>query len=265
MTHAARTSAAFSKFQNTFEKFLKSPLTLQGKFIMPPKLLEIQLEDFDTIINHADLYAPGDDLVGMPIPLCWSVTTPSEARRRLEFHMTKQKERFLGDSTARFLKVVNDKSGEIMSIARWHWYPEGYSYTKGIHWETFNPIEGQTWPQEMNIEAHNHILRIRDAEREHWTEKGKPCWILMHLVTRMSQRGRGAAKMLVNWGIEKARRDGAPAYLEAGVLGVPLYARHGFQTIGELRVDLRPYGIESEIVMAKMGLFPGDRNLEDLR
>ncbi|TVY62347.1 hypothetical protein LSUE1_G008540, partial [Lachnellula suecica] len=159
---------------------------------MPLNLQEMQLSDFDTIINHADIYAPNDDLVGMPTPLCWSVTTHQEARKRLEFHMAKQKQRFLGDSTARCLKVVDSDSGEIISMARWHWYPAGYSYTDGAHWETHNPKDGAEWPQEMNVEAHNHILRSRDAERETWMQKG-PCWVLMHLVTRTSQRGRGAA------------------------------------------------------------------------
>lgn len=174
--------------------------------------------------------------------------------------MAKQKERFLGDSSARCLKIVDEESGDIISMARWHWYPSGYSYSKGIHWETHNPIEGVTWPEEMNVEAHNHILISRDKERENWMEKG-PCWILMHLVTRQSHRGRGAASMLIEWGIERAREDGAPAYLEAGVLGVPAYRRHGFREIGELlRVDLRECGVDMEIVMAKMGWFPEGRN-----
>lgn len=221
---------------------------------MPLKLKEMELKDFDTITDHANIYPPGDDLVGPPTHVCWLVTTQSEAQNRLKFHMAKQKERFLGDTSARFLKIIDEETGEIISMARWHWYPTGYSYTDSSHWE---PVSGRPWPSEMNVEMHNFFLEARDAAREHWQEKGQPCWILMHLVTRASHRGKGAASMLVEWGVERARRDGAPAYLEAGPLAVPLYARHGFQQIGDpLRFDLREHGIDLDLVIAKMGVFP---------
>lgn len=173
--------------------------------------------------------------------------------------MNKQKARFLGDTSAHYLKLVDDETGEIVSMARWHWYPEGYSYSDKIHWETHNPVEGQSWPEGMNVELHNFILSTRDAEREHWQEKGKPCWMLMHLVTRTSQRRRGAASLLINWGVERAQRDGTPAYLEAGVMGVPVYVKHGFQQVGHLtKLDLRPYGLDMDFVMAKMAIFPDE-------
>ncbi|TVY89155.1 hypothetical protein LAWI1_G005798 [Lachnellula willkommii] len=188
----------------------------------------------------------------------WFWQADEEAQNRLDFHMTKQKDRFLGDTSARYLKIIDEETGEIISMARWHWYPDGYSYTQGIHWETHNAVEGRPWPKGMNVELHNWILVARDAEREHWQEKGQPCWILMHLVTRASQRGRGAASMLVEWGVERARKDGVPAYLEAGALAIPLYAKHGFRQIGDLlRIDLRGYGVDLDFVMAKMGFFPG--------
>ncbi|TVY17184.1 hypothetical protein LARI1_G003840 [Lachnellula arida] len=232
---------------------LSTPLSLT----MPLKLKEIDLEDFNTMTDHANIYPPEDDLVGPPTPICWLVTTPSEAQNRLDFHMTKQKERYLGDTSARYLKIIDEETGEIISMARWHWYPDGYSYTEGIHWETHNAVEGCPWPKGMNVELHNWILTRRDAAREHWQEKGQPCWILMHLVTRASQRGRGAASMLINWGVERARKDAVPAYLEAGVLAVPLYAKHGFRQVGDLlRFDLRGHGVDLDFVMAKMGFFP---------
>lgn len=224
---------------------------------MPLKLQKIELEDFDIMVNHANVHPPGDDLVGMPTPLLWPVSTSEDALARLHFHMTKQKERFLGDSSARYLKVIDEETNAIISIARWHWYPEGYSYTEGIHWETHNPVEGRPWPEKLNVELHNLILTRRDAAREHWQKADKPCWILMHLVTRAPERGRGAARMLIDWGVQRATEDGVPAYLEAGVMGVPVYAKQGFKKAGELlEIDMRPHGIEMDIVMANMVLLP---------
>jgi hypothetical protein len=222
---------------------------------MALKLSKIQLEDFDNMINHARIYPVGDDLVGPPTPICWPVNSQIEAEKRLQFHMSKQRGRFLGDHSASYLKVVNEDTEEIVSMARWHYYPNGYSYEEGIGWEIHSPVEGLPFPPEMNVALHNFILSARDAERKKWMAKGKPCWILMHLVTRTSQRGRGAASMLIDWGVEKAREDNIPAYLEASVLGRPVYEKHGFQQIGELMVlDLREYSVDMDMVMAKMGV-----------
>lgn len=219
------------------------------------KLLEIRLEDFDTMVNHARIYPVGDDLVGPPTPICWPVFSQIEAQERLRFHMSKQRGRFLGDRSATYLKIVDEDTEEIVSIARWHYYPHGYSYADGIEWEIHSPVEGKLFPREMNIELHNYILSARDAERENWMAKDEPCWILMHMVTRASQRGRGAAGMLINWGVEKARVDGISAYLEAGTIGRPIYEKHGFQEIGEpMLLDLRPYGVDMDFAMAKMGV-----------
>ena len=39
--------------------------------------------------------------------------------------------------------------------------------------------------------------------------------------------------MLVQWGMDCAVKSGVKAYLEAGVMGMDLYARWGFGTVGE--------------------------------
>lgn len=227
---------------------------------MPLQLLEVQLEDFETMINHANIYLPGDDLVGPPTPLCWPITSQSsqeESIARLTFHVSKLRSRFLGDPTGKYLKIVDEETKEIISIARWHYYPSGYSYTQGIGWELHTPISGQEFPEGMNIELHNYILDSRDKERENWMEKGKPCYVLMHLVTRPSQRKRGAAGMLINWGIEKGKEEGVLVYLEAGAMAKHVYEKLGFRQNGEhLVVDLRGHGMDMDFVMAKMQIKP---------
>ncbi|KAH7397807.1 hypothetical protein BKA64DRAFT_48131 [Cadophora sp. MPI-SDFR-AT-0126] len=224
---------------------------------MSLKLQKVSLEDFDTMINHANIYPPGDDLVGPPTPFFWPVSSREEALQRLQLHMTKQKSRFLGDPTATYLKVIDEETQEIISIARWHYYPCGFSFEDTIGWEIHSPVEGQPFPKGMNIDLHNFILTERDLERKNWIVKGKPCWILMHLVTRGSQRGRGAAGKLITWGVEKANADGVPAYLEASALAKPLYERYGFKQIGNLlELDLRVHGVDMDIAMAKMGILP---------
>lgn len=221
---------------------------------MPLKLLKIQFEDFDIMTNHAIIYPPGDDLVGPPTPVCWPVSSQEAAHTRLYLHMAKQRSRFLGDKSAAYLKVVDDSTREIVAIARWHYYPAGYSYESGIQWETYSAVEAAAFPEEMNIGLHNFILSARDAGRQNWMVKGEPCWILMHLVTRSSRRNQGAAGLLIDWGVQLSTTHGVPVYLEAGALGRPVYEKHGFRQIGDLvTLDLRPFGVEMDFVLARMG------------
>jgi hypothetical protein len=100
---------------------------------MPLRIAPVVLSDFDTIISHASRFPPGDDLVAPPIsPLYWPVQNSDEALRRLQFNMAHQRERFLKEPSARFMKIVDDKNGEIICLARWHYYPEGYVYDRDI-------------------------------------------------------------------------------------------------------------------------------------
>ena len=221
------------------------------------RLSPLTAEDFSSITNHANIFEPGDDLVGPPVPVCWPVSTREEAQTRLQVHMEKQSQRYLKDPSVNYLKVIDD-SGSILSVARWHWYPKGYSYEKEAHWETYPETAlSEQWAKRFNIPLNNFILGSRDAARASWMEKDQPCWILMHMLTRSSKRGKGAARLLIQWGIEQAERKGVPAYLEAGVMGKPIYEKIGFRQVGELmELDLRPFGVETTFVMAKMAYFP---------
>jgi GNAT superfamily N-acetyltransferase len=225
-------------------------------------LQPLQLLDFDTLIAHAHSGPPGEDLTGPPTPLCCPVTTQADASARLAFHFAKQRARFLNDPTVRYMKAVECSSAdenkkEIISIARWHYYPTGYNFARDIHWETYNNPAPVVVPKSFNIALHNHILTTRDAARSGWMAANKPCWVLMHIVTHPAHRGKGAAGMLIRWGVEQAERDGMPAYLEAGVMGRPIYERYGFIQVGELlEVDLKEGGGEGVFVMCKMVYFP---------
>ena len=164
------------------------------------------------------------------------------------------------------MKVIDDTDNSIVSVARWHCYPTGFSYEKDGHWELAPDDNIGTKPQQrgMNVPLHNHILSTRDAARAGWQHgPGSPCWILMHMVTRPSQRGKGAAGLLIEWGIQQAEKDGVPAYLEAGVKGRPIYEKYGIRQVGELLiVDLSRHGGVGEFEMTKMVFSPSVSKVE---
>lgn len=53
-------------------------------------------------------------------------------------------------------------------------------------------------------------------------------------------------------GVDKAKHDKCPAYLEADPAGLSLYKKHGFVEVGKIPVDLKPFGVPHELVITKM-------------
>ena len=68
--------------------------------------------------------------------------------------------------------------------------------------------------------------------------KGRKHWYLEFLATRPEEQGKGAAGMLLRWGIQKADEEGTEAYLEASPDGKPIYEHYGFEEVEKLVVSL---------------------------
>lgn len=64
----------------------------------------------------------------------------------------------------------------------------------------------------------------------------------------------GAGTLLINWGIRTARQHGLWTGLFASPLGELLYARLGFESVGD--VTVRVEGQDEEIGVKAMGLRP---------
>jgi len=63
---------------------------------------------------------------------------------------------------------------------------------------------------------------------------GEPCWFLDLVGVAPAAQGRGLGRALVRHGLERARADGCPAFLETGTpRNVPFYESLGFQVVGE--------------------------------
>lgn len=76
--------------------------------------------------------------------------------------------------------------------------------------------------------------------------------MLCTLLTKHTQRKRGAGSMLVRWGVERAKRDGVPAFLEATPAGAPIYESLGFRQVGQAELQLQQFGFAEPIVLARM-------------
>lgn len=49
--------------------------------------------------------------------------------------------------------------------------------------------------------------------------------------------------MLLTAGLAEADRDGARTYIEASAKGLPLYLKHGWVKVDEIKIDGSKYGI----------------------
>ena len=58
--------------------------------------------------------------------------------------------------------------------------------------------------------------------------------------------------MLVKWGLDQAKKDNVPAFLEAGQNAAPLYEKCGFQRVGETALNLEEYGFEDPKILSRM-------------
>jgi GNAT superfamily N-acetyltransferase len=64
----------------------------------------------------------------------------------------------------------------------------------------------------------------------------EPCWFLDVVAVAPAAQGQGLGRTLVRHGLERARADGCPAFLETGnPRNVPFYESLGFQTVDEKR------------------------------
>jgi ribosomal protein S18 acetylase RimI-like enzyme len=69
----------------------------------------------------------------------------------------------------------------------------------------------------------------------------EPHWYLPLIGVAPDQQGRGYGSILLEHAVARCDREGLPAYLESTTpRSVPLYRRHGFEVVAELRIGSAP-------------------------
>ncbi|CAD6578678.1 MAG: hypothetical protein ASARMPREDX12_008937 [Alectoria sarmentosa] len=144
----------------------------------------------------------------------------------------------IGDPKTAVLVVRDDEiDDEIVSFAKWSLpVAEGDSYMESP-W---------LWPEGTDWKVLDRWTGLVESAKEGVVGKGA-CYRLTFIGTDPRHERRGAASLLLQWGLERCVRDNVLAYLESTVDAGPLYERHGFASAENISMVLE--GKEGESVL----------------
>jgi len=161
----------------------------------------------------------------------WSARLSS---RSIELLMEQQRKGLM-DPTVRYLKVTIAETGEIIASAKWGLHLNGDESTLDeAHTVSMLIPEERTAIME-------DLLKLVYKHRKAYIGT-RPHLALTNLTTRPAHRRKGAARLLIQWGLDVADKLGVEVYTESHEGSKMLYEKFGFRLVGEFVLDLRQYG-----------------------
>lgn len=156
----------------------------------------------------------------------------------------RHREYITNDPTARYLKIIDSElDDQIIAFAEWHIFSTASKEAARLD------LAPRTWPSDVNLplatEYWGHIVNARKGMT------GKPHVFLSVIATAPGQGRRGAASLLMEWGVGEADRRGLPCFLESSPMGRGLYLKHGFEEVESFEVDLGEREMYTHFVMVR--------------
>ncbi|KAB8339212.1 hypothetical protein FH972_022146 [Carpinus fangiana] len=141
------------------------------------------------------------------------------------------------------LAVVDSDTSEFIGVALWSLEDEVALNT--------TPEPRNLYPK-GNAEAKTAFTGMIRTARHAVMGKERTYWHLNILATRPGHERKGAGRMLLKWGTDKADKDGLDTFLDATPVGRTLYEKFGFSVVREQDLDLSPYGVPEVYHSASM-------------
>ncbi|KAI0896465.1 hypothetical protein F4806DRAFT_464652 [Annulohypoxylon nitens] len=196
---------------------------------MTLRLEEVKDEkDFDEILPvlYAAFGEPYNSLRKWFIPVHTTVEAAVEGSKERNVRSWKQSEGI------HWLKVTDTDSGKIIGAAEWEIReqvspPDEPQGPINAYWHT----EGS----EEKAFAEKLFVNLKGFMKK---RMGRPHIELEQLVVHPDHRKRGAGKLLVDWGVQKADELGLETCVESVPFAVPIYEKYGFGNLDELKPDL---------------------------
>lgn len=189
------------------------------------------------------------------IPMLWRAGYTPDLYAFYEF----TKRDGLADPESRYMKAVDDETGQMMAVAEWAFVldpekhdrekepvdPEGRppgNWPERGNWELrrFFSLNTERWESEW-LSSNPYISKLRIPSRR---TQIRPDSIteLDILVTHPDFAGRGAGSKLLGWGVEQAVKHGVVMALESTPAGLSLYKRFGFREVDVIKADMKQFG-----------------------
>ncbi|KAI0582375.1 WD repeat containing protein 48 [Pyrenophora tritici-repentis] len=170
----------------------------------------------------------------------------------------------ISDSSIR--GVAEDRKREIGQPNTWHWKvvdtglepssddpPGNGGRTIAISaWSMHNvgtekkDLTAGFLPPELRLDALSSLLSPLREAQESIMGTTTPFFMLHQLATHPDHQGRGAAKVMLDWGLGKADERGLVLYLNATETGQVVYEKRGFRLVRALEWDRKPWGGEGK-------------------
>ncbi|OAX83303.1 hypothetical protein ACJ72_02336 [Emergomyces africanus] len=134
--------------------------------------------------------------------------------------------------------VVRDQEA-IISFAKWK--------RPVINTDSYSEAPWQ-WPKGTRMDILNEwTRRVEDVSNK--VIGTTPCYCLSFIGTHPEHERRGAASMLIRWGLEHSAKEGVPIQLESTMVAWPLYKKLGFEDKGRIQMQLEGVGEDGQSVL----------------
>ncbi|KAI4121550.1 MAG: hypothetical protein LQ338_006305 [Usnochroma carphineum] len=166
--------------------------------------------------------------------------TPSDFERRV----TEMLEGQVGDSAWQHIKLVDKETGVIAAWASWNFPTAAEIDKRDKQRAAAKASETKEAKEKGKFDFPTGLPTYVQEDTERWMERwtcGVRHMLCKALFTDPMFQRRGMGTTLVEYGNKLADRASLPIFLQASPFGFPIYARHGFETVRHLDVDLREW------------------------
>ncbi|KAI1774843.1 putative GNAT family acetyltransferase [Hypoxylon cercidicola] len=108
------------------------------------------------------------------------------------------------------------------------------------------------WPAGTDLKTLGDWTQVTEQAQSHAVGDA-PCYRLTFIGTDPAYERRGAATMMVRWGIDQSKNDRVPAYLESTVEAAPFYRKLGFVEVEKLSLTYEDTGTNAGKVYEEIG------------
>jgi predicted acetyltransferase len=190
------------------------------------ELIALSEEDISTYNDMEwEAFASATDTIS----LCFY---PEGRSDRVRAYMHKNVQENLVDSSFSYVLVQDSDTGTPLAVACWYFQTANKSIEEVLRDEEMARLKRA---QQAPVAGVNFVAIDEFCESQAKTKRevlgGRAHAFLIGLGTSLSARRRGAGTAALTSGLKKADEMGLPVYLEASIMGRPLYAKYGFQDV----------------------------------